>query len=112
VRTHRETSISVSPELRRLLVHCEQKCTADCCKSDAFNIDAVTIRRWLDEERIDRSSNMRSELADLVEHIGTATNRIRFDIRGLESVWEQHDALLFFKKCFDCFPAAVNENSA
>ena len=49
-----KSSIKLSAELRRLLIHCEENCSADCCKESAFEINERTLRTWFDSERIDR----------------------------------------------------------
>ena len=102
-----ETPISVSPELRRLLIHCEENCTADCCKSRAFTIDARTVGSWVDGEHIDRSSNIQAELAELISAIDGLETIIVLEARGLGSVWDRNEIQSLLKKLAACHAAAI-----
>ena len=46
--SNRNYNLKVTPELRRLLIHCEKICTVDCCHRKAFLIDLHTIGQWIE----------------------------------------------------------------
>ncbi|MEZ5299678.1 MAG: DUF6331 family protein [Verrucomicrobiales bacterium] len=91
--------ISTSATLRRLLIHCEQYCVAECCHSNAFRIDQQTVERWLSNERIDRTDELIKELSDISGAIADCKNNVYFDIRELESTWSSEEALGLFGDC-------------
>ncbi len=93
-------SISVSPTLRRFLIHCEQYCIADCCYSSAFALDSETVSRWLCDERIDRTEALIAEARGIAGSLAPY-EKIDFDIRNLESTWDLLEAMTFFLDCAD-----------
>jgi hypothetical protein len=105
------TAISVSPELRRLLIHCETNCTAACCRSAAFETTRHVLRQWIDAERIDRTESILLELSQLLEKIEGLQANLRFEIRHLESEWDQSEALVFFSNLREVFDETVNRNT-
>ena len=93
-----KSSIKLSSELRRLLIHCEENCSADCCKDSAFEINERTLRTWFDSERIDRSHQILDELSDLIKFLQGRTEDIFIDARDLESTWKPKSLLTLFSK--------------
>lgn len=100
-------NINFSPELRRLLKHCEVRCTADCCKSNAFDIDPNTIRKWQEMEppdRVeDRIENISIELKKLKDEAYDEYQEVHIIARGLESSWSPAEIKGFFKELNDNF---------
>jgi len=54
--------MSVPPGLRRLLKHLETRCSADCCRSSAFEIETTRIVSWLLSEPSERRDRVRDAL--------------------------------------------------
>lgn len=88
--------INVSPELRRLLIYCETKCAADCCKSRAFDVSAKLIKEWLDNERIDRYKLIQGEIINLIQNT-PHTEKTCWNIRDLKSEWPIGETNTFFR---------------
>jgi hypothetical protein len=114
MRIHRvsQTSITASNELRRLLVYCQTFCSADCCKSKAFDTGLRVLSDWIRGEHINRTGSILKELSQLVETIEGQEAKVRFDISKLESEWDRAEALLFFSTLRERFEEAVSQNSA
>lgn len=90
-------SQKLSPELRRLLNHCETNCYADCCHESAFDISENRLKQWFETERIDRTVSILNELNEVVLNLEGKT-KVFLDVRDLESEWEKERLVSFLKK--------------
>lgn len=79
--------MNFSPALRRLLKHLETRCTAGCCRSRAFELEAPRILSWLRSEPETRRAELLSELASLLGSFRDHGDTIVVEARGLESTW-------------------------
>ena len=114
MRVHRASAIRItaSHELRRLLLYCQTFCSADCCKSKAFDTSLHVLSDWISGEHINRTECILKELSQLLETIERQEANVRFDISKLESEWDPAEALLFFSALRKRFEEAVSQNSA
>ena len=84
-------TIPVSPTLRRLLMHCETECMADCCGARAFDITAQRISLWLQAERIDRGRELAEEIRSIRKSLDPEAGKVLLDSRDLRSEWYAQD---------------------
>jgi hypothetical protein len=96
--------VNVSPTLRRMLVECQSRCTADCCHALAF--DLRRIGPWLERERVDRTVELRAELDAISERAETLDASLRLSVRDLESTWTAPDWRRFLSVLRDAFGLA------
>src|SRR5688572_333026 len=96
-------TVKLSPTLRRLLLHCQTECTADCCRDRAFDISARTITSWLETERIDRTPQLIREIKDIAGNLDPMVEMLFLEARDLHSEWRSADFATFwarFEKSF------------
>lgn len=79
--------VSVSPALRRSLLHLQTRCTADCCKSRAFDLDAPRIESWFRSEPPGRLAETQDAIAVASSEI-PLHKELHLEARGLESEWD------------------------
>ncbi len=89
-------NVVLSSALRRLLCDHQTVCSADCCKAMAFLINEASIARWLSFERIDRTSEIATEIASVEGDIRGAEGNIVLAARGLESEWSADEFRAFW----------------
>lgn len=90
------STVRLSPTLRRLLLHCQTECTAECCRGKAFDISVHAITSWLEAERIDRVSQLTREIKDIAERLDPKAGRLCLNERDLYSEWSIADFAAFW----------------
>ncbi len=99
--------VKISPVLGRLLMDCQTRCTADCCKEQAFMLTEDSISSWLGPERIDRNREVSEEIGKIKADLHKATGRVLLAARGLESYWRAADFRAFWCKLETIFTRSV-----
>lgn len=102
-------TVTTSAALRRLLLHCQTQCTADCCKENAFDLSKRSIEEWLAYERIDRSKAIGEEMATIADLLRKATGRLVLDVRDLRSDWKADRLLAFWQVLLGNFALATGD---
>ncbi|MAS93556.1 MAG: hypothetical protein CMO55_10225 [Verrucomicrobiales bacterium] len=87
-------------------MYCQDKCVVECCQSGAFSINVVSIGRWLDSERVDRSEELIDEISQIFSRLSGEEGVVCFKIRDLESLWNRKEATNFFEEMSEVFREA------
>ena len=101
-------NLDISPALRQLLISCHTFCSVDCCRVDAFEISEGSIERWLDLERIDRTSEIAAEIGRIKAELGQSEGEVMLTARGLESTWCVEEFQTFWDQLESAFSSARN----
>ena len=89
--------ITISNELRRLLISLETNCIADCCKSSAFDINVPNIKKSLELEDNDTGDKIYLELFELLNNDYSNFDKVKLTARKLESEWNTKEFLTFIE---------------
>lgn len=91
-------NLSVSPELRLLLLDCNDHCYPECCQSDAFTIEDRNVKNWIQSQHTDRSNSLLTEISDIISSLQEVEGPVVFEVRDIESTWKLDEALYFFSE--------------
>jgi hypothetical protein len=106
--TRTANTLTVSPALRQLLIHCHTFCNVDCCRADAFDISEGIIARWLEFERVDRTSDLAADIQRIKMLIDQSEREVILAARDLESAWPADDFKAFWHRLQASFTSALN----
>lgn len=87
--------INGSPAMRRFLLSLERNCTADCCKSSAFEVNTDNIEYWIKNESVSNEELVYEELFNLKDIDFNSYQFVNLKIRHLESYWTTKEFLEF-----------------
>lgn len=104
-------NLVLSSPLQQLLIHCQINCTADCCRANAFQISADMIARWLEFDRVDRSSELAYEIQRVKELLDQSEGDVVLATRGLESSWPAGELKAFWGRLESAFASAVSKKT-
>jgi len=100
-------TVTLSSALRRLLCDHQIVCSADCCKSLAFQLSEGSIARWLNAQRIDRTREIAAEIEGVEAGVRGVVGRVVLAVRGLESEWDVEEFRAFWEQFLAAYTVAV-----
>jgi hypothetical protein len=91
-----------------MLLDMQTWCSVDCCKDRAFQLSPTTIRQWLDGERVDRTCELNTEIAQIEKDLDRCNGGVVLTARGMESNWEGPAFRAFWRLFAEAFAGAIS----